>query len=161
MSETHFSFSIQVFNSVTELAEIDALLLEKAQKISENAYSPYSKFQVGAAILLENGEIICGTNQENAAYPSGLCAERTAIFWCAANFPNQKIKKIAIAARPESKNYFVPVTPCGSCRQSMLEYEVKQNTDIQLLMQAENGKIYLIPSVATLLPLQFSAKNLT
>lgn len=155
-----FSFSIQVYDSASELAVSDRFLLEKAQKISENAHSPYSKFQVGAAILLENGEIVCGNNQENAAYPSGLCAERTAIFWCSANYPDQRILKIAIAAKPKNSSDFVSVTPCGSCRQSMLEYEVKQLSDIELIMQSEHGKIYVIPSVASLLPLQFCAKNL-
>jgi cytidine deaminase len=124
------------------------------------AYAPYSQFHVGAAILLENGTMVEGNNQENAAYPSGLCAERVAIFSVGANFPNQLIRAIAITA--SSANYVSgePVTPCGACRQSMLEYELKQNTPIAVYLVSPSDEVIVIPSVSQLLPLHFDAKNL-
>lgn len=135
-------------------------LLQAAQAASAGAYAPYSQFFVGAAILLENGEIVQGANQENAAYPSGLCAERTAIFYTGARYPEQRIKMIAIAARPAKQNTFISISPCGACRQAMLEYEVKQGRAIPILMQGENECIYEFASIAALLPFCFDKSSL-
>ena len=144
-----------------ELDKTDIGLLEKAQQACANAYAPYSHFHVGAAILLDNGNILLGSNQENAAYPSGLCAERTAIFAAGANFPTQTILSIAIAACKQNESCFKTISPCGACRQVMLEYEVKQQKPIRFLMQGENNNIYISPSIKNLLPLQFTVSQLS
>lgn len=143
-----------------ELNEADRHLIEQAQQACNNSYAPYSHFHVGAAALLENGTIILGNNQENAAYPSGLCAERTAVFAAGANFPKQTILSLAVAARAAKNTIFLPVSPCGACRQAILEYEIRQEKSIRLLMKGPNGKIYIAPSVSSLLPIQFSGKDL-
>ena len=121
-----------------------------------NAYAPYSNFHVGAAVLLANGEVVIGNNQENASYPSGLCAERVAIFQAGAKYPGITIKAVAITAT--SKNYVVeePAAPCGNCRQSMIEYEQKQKSAIAILLMGEKGEVIKIKSLADILPLAFS-----
>ena len=143
-----------------ELPASYAALLQKAQKACENAYAPYSNFYVGAAILLENGEVITGTNQENAAYPSGLCAERTAIFWTGANHPNELIEAIAITARRKADTQYIAVTPCGACRQALLEYEMKQDKPIKVILEGGEGESIVFDSLASLLPMKFSEKEL-
>lgn len=143
-----------------ELSQVDAGLMAAAREALENAYAPYSQFNVGAAVLLADGTVVRGSNQENAAYPSGLCAERTAIFAAGSNYPNQRIVAVAVTARPAHSPVCVAVSPCGACRQVMLEYEVKQNQPIRFLMQGENGETYLLDSVECLLPLKFSAASL-
>lgn len=135
------------------------MLLDKAREACNNAYAPYSNFFVGAAILLENGEIIIGTNQENAAYPSGLCAERTAVYWVGANYPNEKIKLIAVSAKHAEGNQFLGVSPCGSCRQALLEYENRQSAPIKMILEHKEGMI-VFEAITDLLPLQFSDQNL-
>ncbi|MDW7695655.1 cytidine deaminase [Flammeovirgaceae bacterium SG7u.111] len=156
----NLNISVTELDSENELSEKEQELLRAARKATENAYAPYSNFLVGAAILLESGEIITGTNQENAAYPSGLCAERTAIYWAGANRPNQQIISIAVTARKAESNEFLPVSPCGGCRQAMLEYEHKQQKSINMILEGGNGKIVLVESIASLLPLSFTAKSL-
>lgn len=143
-----------------ELPQTHAHLLETAQKACDNAYAPYSNFHVGAALLLASGEIITGTNQENAAYPSGLCAERTAIFWTGANYPKETITAIAVTARRKEENDFIAVTPCGACRQALLEYEIKQNKAIPVILEAGAGKSIVFESIESLLPMKFSEKDL-
>ncbi|QHT69365.1 cytidine deaminase [Rhodocytophaga rosea] len=146
--------------TVNELPEADKDLFSKAKQACEQAYAPYSNFYVGAAILLENGTIVLGNNQENAAYPSGMCAERTAIYATGANHRGQKIIAIAVAACKGTDYTFIPVAPCGACRQAMLEYESKQDQLIRLILQSGDNACYIIPSISTLLPLQFTRKNL-
>lgn len=153
------TISIDVYDSPAELSSEYANLLKAAEKITHQAYAPYSNFLVGAAILLDDGTIVTGTNQENAAYPSGLCAERTAIYYTGAQYPNHKIKAIAVAAQ-RGDEVFLPAAPCGACRQAMLEYEEKQPEAIQLILQGQEGKIYVLSSIADLLPLKFGKKNL-
>jgi cytidine deaminase len=143
-----------------ELDKFDIQLLEKAKQACQTAYAPYSNFYVGAAIMLADGTIILGSNQENAAYPSGLCAERTAVFAAGANYPKQQIMTIAVAAYKKDTLGFISVAPCGACRQALLEYEVKQETPIRLIMQSENNKIYISPSISNMLPVQFSIHQL-
>lgn len=145
-----------VYESAQELEQQDQKLLNVAVKARKRAYSPYSKFNVGAAILLENGEIFSGNNQENASYPSGLCAERVAIFYASAKYPGITIKAIAISAT--SENYVVnkPAAPCGNCRQSISEYEIKQNAPISIVMSGETGQILKCSSISDILPLAFN-----
>ncbi len=156
MEKRNIGFELTIYNSENELSQEEAKLLEKAVSARKKAYSPYSNFQVGAAVLLESGKIVIGNNQENASYPSGLCAERVAVFQAGALFPTQRIIAIAISAT--SKNYVVntPAGPCGNCRQSIAEYEQKQKTPITILMRGEKGKIYKSNSIGELLPLAFN-----
>lgn len=149
-----------VYDDENELDTNMLTLLISARQATENAYAPYSNFCVGAAILLENGIIIKGSNQENAAYPSGLCAERTAIFAAGANYPTQKILMVAVTAKRKNESFFLAANPCGACRQVLSEYENKQNQPIKVIMEAGNGKVYTCDSVNMLLPLKFSSENL-
>ena len=160
MKKKKIAFELLVFDSVEELSSEDRRLMQTAVEARKNAYAPYSNFQVGAALLLENGEVVIGNNQENASYPSGLCAERVAIFQAGAKYPGIVIKSIAISAA--SANYRVdrPAAPCGNCRQSISEYEVKQERPIQLLMMGETGEVLKCSSVADILPLAFNSSFL-
>jgi cytidine deaminase len=143
-----------------ELSATERNLLEKARQSLRSAYAPYSNFHVGAAVLLENGTIVLGNNQENASYPLGLCAERVAIFAASANHPGVKIKTIAVTASSKDMQINKPVTPCGACRQVMAEYEFRDKSPIKIIMAGENGKILVAESVKELLPYQFTADDL-
>ena len=146
------------FKSSSELNDIEKKLFERAKSARENAYAPYSNFLVGCAVLLENGEIYSGNNQENAAFPSGLCAERTALFWIGANFPNEKIKKIFIIGGPrEFSEKTPPIPPCGACRQSLMEYETKQNENIDVYFSNLNEEVFKVNSIKDLLPFYFDS----
>ena len=147
---------IEVYNSINELPEIEKTLISKAKEIAKKAYAPHSKFHVGAALLLKNGEIVSGNNQENAAYPSGICAERTAIFYANAQFPEEAIKTLAVAVFTNGNYAEEPVTPCGSCRQVMLEAENRYKTPMRIIMTGEK-QIYIANSVKDLLPLSFDS----
>jgi cytidine deaminase len=146
--------------TIAELPTEDQQLITLSRNMTDNAYAPYSEFFVGAAILLENGEIVKGSNQENAAYPSGLCAERVAVFAASAIYPEVKIKTVAISAKTPHHVMDYPVSPCGACRQALLEYEIKQNQPIRLLLSGVSGKILVIDAIRDLLPLCFSPKDL-
>jgi len=135
-------------------------LVNRAKNSLEAAYAPYSGFLVGATVLLENGEIISGNNQENVAYPSGLCAERVAIFYAGANFPNVKIKTIAITAVSKKFEIKDIISPCGACRQAIAEYEVKQENDIRILLHHPDDSILIVNSVSDFLPFMFKSKEL-
>jgi len=143
------------FDNVAELPADVQDLMAKAVSVRKNAYAPYSKFRVGAAILLDNGEIVLGSNQENAAYPSGLCAERTAIYYTGANYPDATILKMAISAASDTNPTLSPIPPCGACRQSIAEYEFKQNQPIEIYFMGESGAIFKSDSLKNLLPLTF------
>ena len=146
------------FKGSSELNDIEKKLFERAKTARENAYAPYSNFLVGCAVLLENGEIYSGNNQENAAFPSGLCAERTALFWIGANFPNEKIKKIFIIGGPrEFSEKTPPIPPCGACRQSLMEYETKQNENIDVYFSNLNEEVFKVNSIKDLLPFYFDS----
>ena len=160
MKEFTIKSAITVFESINELPSELQSLMNLAIEIRKNAYAPYSKFRVGAAILLENGEIVLGSNQENAAYPSGLCAERVAIFQAGAIYPNIRILKIAITAASDTNPTKSPIPPCGSCRQSIAEYEFKQDSEIELYFMGESGEIYKSNSINNLLPLSFNKTSL-
>ncbi|MSP69463.1 MAG: cytidine deaminase [Bacteroidetes bacterium] len=142
------------FASDTELAGADLELLKTARTVAKCAYAPYSKFYVGAALRLENGIIVTGNNQENAAYPSGMCAERVAIFAAGANYPDYAIDSIAICCVTASANG-KPFSPCGGCRQVLFEYENRSKKPMRIILGGMTGIIYLISSVKDLLPLSF------
>lgn len=160
MKQLSVTTNFTVFESVAELSKDDQQLMQKAIEVRLQAYAPYSKFNVGAVLLLENGELVIGTNQENAAYPSGLCAERVAIFHAGAAYPGVKIKKIFISASPQDRDLEEPIPPCGACRQSIAEYEMKQETPIEIYFMGAVGKIYKSDSLENLLPLLFYKKYL-
>jgi cytidine deaminase len=159
MKEIIINSKITVFETIQELPVDVQNLMQKAIEVRKNAYAPYSKFRVGAAILLDNDKIIVGSNQENAAYPSGLCAERVAIFYAGATYPEATILKIAITAASENNKTLTPVPPCGSCRQSISEYEIRQASPIEIYYMGETGPIHQSASLKNLLPFMFE-KNL-
>ncbi|MEP2773453.1 MAG: cytidine deaminase [Fulvivirga sp.] len=152
--------SFEEFNSEEELSTDDVELLTEARKACETSYSPYSNFQVGAAVRLSNGTIIRGSNQENAAYPSGLCAERVALFHIGANYKGESIKSIAVAAKRAEQDFFLPVTPCGSCRQVLLEFEQKQENPIEFIMRSGENSWIKTNSCKVLLPFSFDKNSL-
>jgi len=155
MKLKNISTAYAVYESVDELPVDVQKLMEAAIKIKDNAYAPYSNFKVGAALLLADGSIAVGNNQENAAYPSGLCAERVAIFHASSKDPKMEILKIAIAASSELNTVSKPVGPCGACRQVLSEYEVKQQKEIEIYFMGEIGDIIRTNSVSDLLPFGF------
>lgn len=138
-----------------ELNPDDRQLVDVAKEMTRNSYAPYSGFHVGAAIRMADGTIVRGANQENAAYPSGTCAERSACFQASALYPGVPMRKIAIAASSDDKFQEAPISPCGACRQALLEYETKYGP-IEVILYGED-KIYRLPSVASLLPLSFTS----
>lgn len=152
MKKEKYSFEYTSFESKAELEKNQREVLEQADKISENAYAPYSNFKVGAAVQLENGEIFSSSNQENAAYPVGTCAERGLLAYVNANFPNIKIEKIAVS----TPNINYPLPPCGMCRQYILEMEKKQNSPIEVLLTGNECEVYVLNSAKDLLPLHFT-----
>lgn len=157
--EQSLTIKYSVFDDITELPEKAQSLMMEAVKVREKAYAPYSLFKVGAAVLLENGAVFVGSNQENAAYPSGLCAERVAIYQASTQFPDQTMEMIAItgsALQPTD----VPVSPCGACRQSLSEYETKQQKDIPVYFMGATGKIIRTQSIKDLLPFLFDGSVL-
>lgn len=149
--ETH----LEVYDSLSELQIDIQELMNKAHEARENAYAPYSHFKVGAALELDSGDIVLGNNQENAAFPSGLCAERVAVFQAGAMYSGITIKSLAITARSMNHEVVTPIPPCGACRQSLAEYEVKQKTPIAIYFMGEKGKVVKAGSVKDLLPLIF------
>lgn len=155
MDEVKITSKFTIFSNSDELCLSDKELFFKAKDARENAYAPYSKFNVGASLLLENGHIILGNNQENAAYPSGMCAERIAIWNASSQFPNIRIKKIFISANTNNKSLNRPVPPCGACRQTIVEYELKQKQNIEIFFTGETGNIIKATSVSDLLPFAF------
>lgn len=139
-----------------ELTHSESELVEMARNMTDKSYAPYSKFRVGAAIELSNGVIITGANQENVAYPSGICAERTACYYAHAQYPRAKFRKIAIAARgTDGEIVDDPISPCGACRQALLEYENLAGEDVTVLLVGRDV-IYRLPSIRSLLPLAFT-----
>ncbi len=144
-----------LYENKAELDSASQELMNTAIEARKKAYAPYSNFSVGAAILLDNGKIVTGNNQENAAYPSGLCAERVAIYSAGALYPNNTILKIAISASSSHKEVIKPVAPCGACRQAIAEYEMKQTTPIEIFFMGETGEVIKVNSLKDILPLAF------
>lgn len=155
MKEINIVTKTTIFDSLNELPEEANKVMKKAIEAKETAYAPYSKFKVGAALLLANGEIITGNNQENAAYPSGMCAERVAIWKASSSYPGVKIKMLAISASSATQKLTEPVAPCGACRQTLSEYEILQQHKIAVFFMGETGKIIKTNAVLDLLPLAF------
>jgi cytidine deaminase len=160
MKEINTGTSAFIFRDINELPIADKNLMEEAIKAAKMAYAPYSRFSVGAALLMEDNSIISGNNQENAAYPSGMCAERVAIWKAGSSYPNKKVKKIAITAVSSNKQLDKPVGPFGACRQTLLEYEVNQKEDMEILFMGEIGNVVKTNSIASLLPFSFDSSYL-
>ena len=155
-----FDITVSVqFCTMDELNEADRSLVLKAKEMTKTSYSPYSHFQVGAALLMANGEVFGGSNQENAAFPDGICAERTAFFYATANNPTVAPVALAIAAQTGGEFTAQPVSPCGSCRQALLEAEVRYNQPIRILLYGTEG-VYTVDSIRSLLPLTFDGSDL-
>ena len=155
MNELKINSKYTVYENSSELSKQDTELFLKAIEARNNAYAPYSHFSVGASLLLDNGKIITGNNQENAAYPSGMCAERIAIWNAASKFPDAKIMKIFITAKSLKHKVNKPVSPCGACRQTIAEYEFKQSKNIEVFFTGETGNIVKANSLKDLLPFAF------
>lgn len=155
---THKEINIRYteFRSLDEMPEQDRLLAESAISATANSYSPYSGFRVGAAVRLSNGETICGSNQENIAYPSGLCAERTAMFYAHSKYPEAVIEEIALAGVKNGNLCKLPVSPCGACRQVMAEYQVKSGRQMKIILAGAEA-IYVFEKVEDILPLVFDS----
>lgn len=154
MNEKIITTNIRVY-SYSELNDEDKKLVDLAKNATKTSYAPYSKFNVGAALLLENGEIVTGSNQENAAFPSGTCAERTTVYYASAKYPGVKFLKLAIAAYTNGEFVADPVSPCGACRQAILEYEKLAGQPIEIILVGAK-EIYKLEGIRSLLPLSFS-----
>lgn len=161
MKKEQISFSYEVLNAIELLPEADQELLKKAREVTQLAYAPYSRFFVGAAAILQNGKIITGTNQENASSPVGLCAERVLLSAAASLYAGIPIKTIAISYfnKKNGKSEH-PAAPCGICRQTLLEYELRQQQPIRLVLAGMEGKVFVINDVKSLLPLYFSGADM-
>ena len=155
MKEINITTSFLVFDSSEELPEDVSELMKIAVEWRKKAYAPYSRFKVGAALMLDNGKVVIGSNQENAAYPSGLCAERVAVFHAGAVYPDAKIVKMAISAASDTNPTTEPIPPCGGCRQAIAEYEIRQESPIEIYFMGESGNVYKSDSLRNLLPFTF------
>ncbi|MBL7703846.1 MAG: cytidine deaminase [Ferruginibacter sp.] len=160
MKKEDYHFSYEVYDSINDLTGQDALLLSEARKVTASAYAPYSNFNVGAVAELENGEIVKGTNQENASYPVGLCAERSLLASAASLFPNVAINTMAISYNNVNGQSNRPISPCGMCRQSLVEYEERVNKPIRLIMSGQEGKVIVVEKADALLPFSFRSEDL-
>ena len=156
MTDKKIIISYTEYDNTGELSAQDRILAEAAVKATRNAYTPYSHFNVGAAIRLSNGEIVTGANQENMAYPSGLCAERTAMFHASAQYPDAAMEALALAAVKNGELCPVPATPCGACRQVMAEYQDRGNRPMEIIMVGSE-KIWKFSRVDDILPLIFDS----
>jgi|SRR5664279_4720594 len=160
MKKTSIHIPVQIFSDFEALEASDARLLEAARKATVGAYAPYSQFRVGAAVRLENGQIITGSNQENASFPAGICAERVTVSAASAAFPGIALTDLALTYINESGNSDHPISPCGICRQTLAEYEQRFGRSIRLIMGGFSGEIYIIGRATDLLPFAFSSQEL-
>lgn len=160
MHEQKFEFSYKVYTDSSELPANLQELLQEAREVTEQAYAPYSHFKVGAVAKLANGEKVAGTNQENASFPVGLCAERVLLASVASIFPKVGINTIAISYNGEGHPNDHPIAPCGVCRQSLQEAETRSQQPIQLILSGTKGPVYVIDSASKLLPMAFTSKEL-
>ncbi len=159
MKTTEIKILVREFDNIEELSSDEQHLLLEARRITQQAYAPYSGFHVGAAVLLYNGQIVTGNNQENSAYPSGLCAERVTLFYANANFPESAVKAIAISAAKNGVLVNEPVKPCGGCRQALAEAEARFGKPIRIILDGQDS-ILILDGIESLLPLSFSKKAL-
>jgi cytidine deaminase len=160
MKTEEIKFSIAVYNSSDELTQKDAFILSEARSVTQFAYAPYSNFQVGAVATLINGETVTGTNQENASYPAGICAERVLLSSAASQYPGVGIETIAIAYNNRKGKSDHPVSPCGICRQSFAEFQQRTKTPIRLILSGMEGEVQVIENATHLLPLVFGSDDL-
>jgi len=160
MKKHEINISFEVYAGISELPIADAELLSQARNVTKLAYAPYSHFYVGAVAMMSNGKIVSGTNQENASYPAGICAERVLLSAASSIYPGQSIKTIAISYIGKGQKSNRPVAPCGICRQSLIEFEQRFNQPIRLILAGMEGEIYIFDSIRTLLPLEFSGDDL-
>jgi cytidine deaminase len=160
MKETKFEFNYKVYDSIDELSEQEQWLLNEAREVTANAYAPYSHFQVGAVARMANGEIITGSNQENASFPVGLCAERVLLASASSVFPRVPVDVIAISYKGEGHASDHPISPCGICRQSLQEFESRLGHPIKLILGGMTGVVYVIDNAKALLPLAFTSEEL-
>ena len=155
MMKKQITIYFEEYDNILGFTDLEQKMLEKAYLTCENAYSPYSNFKVGASVLLSNGEVLAGSNQENIAYPSGMCAERVALFYAGANFPDEKISTIVVISRGDMLSEEQIISPCGGCRQVMIESEKRQGNPIKVILSNRKGKSIVFSSVADLLPFAF------
>ena len=160
MQVREFQLSYEEYASDRELSKTDAELLRLAREVTAQAYAPYSHFRVGAAARLQNGVIITGTNQENASFPAGICAERTLLSVAGAQYPGVAIETLAISYHNENGVSDTPISPCGICRQSLQEFEQRTGKPVRLVLGGETGKVIVLERSALLLPFAFSADEL-
>jgi cytidine deaminase len=160
MKKGEYKFNYEVYDSIDELKEEDAWLLQEAREVTQHAYAPYSHFQVGAIAKLANGEIVAGSNQENASFPVGLCAERVLLASASSLYPKIPIDAIAVSYQSGTGASDHPITPCGICRQALQEYEKRVGHPIRLILGGMEGKVFIIPDAAMLLPLGFTSDEL-
>ena len=160
MNKEKFEFSFDVYDGIDELSTDDQLLLKEARRATDDAYAPYSNFHVGAAAKLSNGEIVTGSNQENASFPVGICAERVLLSAASSLYPGMAIHTMAVSYQSKTVNNDHPISPCGMCRQSLQEFEYRLKKPIRLILGGMKGKIYVIQSVSQLLPLGFTSEEL-
>lgn len=156
MQTKQIQFTLRIAPDAQHLPDEEKGLLIAAKAALKNSYSPFSRFKVAAAILMANGKIVTGTNQENASYPVGICAEGTALSAASSIYPNVTPLKIAITASSEKHAVANPIAPCGICRQKLAEYEERFNHDIEIIMAGESGEVHIVDSVKDILPLHFS-----
>lgn len=160
MEHKKINFEIEVYESIDQLTKEDAWLLNEAKNVTKIAYAPYSHFQVGAMALLTNGKTVAGSNQENASYPVGLCAERVLLSAASSLYPGVPVESIAISYHNDNGKSDRPITPCGICRQTLVEYETRLQHPIRLILGGMEGKIFIIPKAGMLLPLSFSGDDM-
>ena len=160
MKKQVHQFSYEAYDSEEELNPSDRELLSKAKRVTSDAYAPYSRFRVGAAARLDNGQVITGTNQENASFPAGICAERVLMSAAASLFPGVAIETLAVSYFNENGPSDNPISPCGICRQSLQEFEQRTGKSIRLILGGQKGPVYIIPQASLLLPLAFTADEL-
>lgn len=161
MEQHQYSFQYEVYAQIEALSPADAVLLTLAKEATRFAYAPYSKFQVGAVANLTNGQKVRGTNQENASYPVGICAERVLLSTVSSLYPGIAIESIAISYHNLEGVSDRPITPCGICRQSLQEYETRSNHSIRLILGGMLGRIYVIPAASLLLPFSFTGDDMS
>ena len=160
MSLQKHQFTYELLDDSRELPEADRELLEQARRVTEQAYAPYSHFYVGAAARMQNGDIVKGSNQENASYPVGICAERVLLGNAATLFPGMPIETLAISYSNEQENHHIPISPCGMCRQALIEFENRTRQPIRIILSGQSGEVIVLDTAAALLPFAFTGKEL-
>ena len=160
MKVRNINISIEEYENEGQLPKADQSLMNDAKLAINSSYAPYSAFHVGAAVLLDNGEVVTGSNQENGAYPSGLCAERVALFHAKHQYPDASIKSLAITAHADHFEINHPITPCGACRQVIAEVQNRQTKKIRIILKGEKGVVQVIEGIENLLPLMFKEEKL-